>query len=101
MAGWLKTIDKESLDYAKKYLLLNEEEGYDWGMIRGAWSSVANLSIAQMQDFLGIGDEGRMNFPDTIEKNWQWRVKKDELTDELAERIKDLTTTYDRLKDYN
>lgn len=101
MDGWVKSVDKKSFDYAKKYLLLNEEEGYDWGMIRGAWSSVANLSLAQMQDFLGIGDEGRMNFPDTVEGNWQWRVEKSQLTNKLAERIKDLTRTYDRLKKYN
>lgn len=99
MKGWLETIDKDSLDYAKKYLLLNEEEGYDWGMIRGAWSSVADLAIAQMQDFLSVGDEGRMNFPDTSEGNWQWRVKKEQLSDDLAKRIKDLTKTYNRLKD--
>lgn len=96
---WLEKIDKDSLDYAKKYLLLNEEEGFTWGMIRGAWSSVANLAIAQMQDFLEIGDEGRMNFPDTRSGNWQWRVKKEDLTDELSDRIKDLSKIYDRLKD--
>lgn len=101
MTGWLNSVDKDSLDYAKKYLQLNEQEGYDWGMIRGAWSSVANLSIAQMQDFLGIGDEGRMNSPNTIEGNWQWRIQKIQLTDDLAARIKDLTVTYDRIKEYN
>lgn len=96
--GWIKSIDKDSLDYAKKHLRLNEEEGYDWGMLRGAWSSVSDLAIAQMQDFLDLGDKQRMNFPNTTEGNWQWRVKKELLTDELAEKIRDLTKTYDRLK---
>ena len=96
--GWIKSMDKGSLDYAKKYLRLSEEEGYTWGILRGAWSSAANLSMAQMQDFLDIGDEERMNFPNTTQGNWQWRVKKESLTDELAEKIKDLTKTYNRLK---
>ena len=99
IAEWIKTLDKDSLDYARKYLTLNEEEGYYWGILRGAWSSVANLAVAQMQDFLEIGNEGRMNFPNTTKGNWQWRVKKELLSDELAENIKDLTKTYDRLKD--
>ena len=96
--GWLETTGKDTLDYAKKYLVLNKEEGYTWGVLRGAWSSVANLAIAQMQDFLELGDESRMNFPNTSEGNWQWRVKKESLTDDLAEKIRDLTKTYDRLK---
>lgn len=96
--GWLDSCDNKTLGYAQKYLALNEEEGYTSGMIRGAWSSVANLSIAQMQDFLDIGNEGRMNSPNTSQGNWQWRVKRDDLTDTLAEKIKDLTKTYGRLK---
>lgn len=96
--GWLENCNNKTLEYAKKYLALNEEEGYTFGMIRGAWSSVANLSIAQMQDFLNIGNEGRMNSPNTSQGNWQWRVKRDVLTDKLAEEIKDLTKTYGRLR---
>ncbi len=99
LPGWIKTVDKDCLNYAKKYLILNDEEGYSWGILRCAWSSVANLAIAQMQDFLEIDDEGRMNCPNTTMGNWQWRVKKELLSEELAEKIKDLTKTYDRLKD--
>ena len=95
--GWLDNCDSHTLDYAHKYLALNEREGYTWGMIRGAWSSVANLSIAQMQDFLDLGNQARMNFPNTREGNWQWRVKEEVLTEKLQERIKDLTRTYGRL----
>ncbi len=96
--GWIENCNNHTIDYAKRYLALNDKEGYTLGMIRGAWSSVANLSIAQMQDFLDIGNEGRMNVPNTKKGNWQWRVKKDMLTDELAKEIKDLTKTYGRLK---
>ncbi len=95
--GWLDNASEHELDYVKKYLTLNEEEGYDWGIIRGAWSSVANLSIAQMQDFLQLGDEGRMNYPDTTDGNWQWRIEEGTLTDELADKIKNLTKIYGRL----
>lgn len=99
VSGWIQNIDSQSLNYAKEYLVLSEDEGYDWGIIRGAWSSVAVLAIAQMQDFLGLDDISRMNTPNTREGNWQWRVEKDMLSEELADRIRKLTKTYNRLKD--
>lgn len=95
-SGWLKTAKKSDIDHAIKYLKLNEEEGYHWGFIRGAWSSVANTSIAQMQDFLALDSEARMNIPSTIGGNWQWRVKKEYLTNELAKKINDITNLYGR-----
>ena len=84
------------MEKAIKYLNLTEEEGYNWGIIRGIWSSVANVSIAQMQDFLDLGNEARMNMPSTLGCNWKWRAKKDAFTDELAKRIYDMTEMYGR-----
>jgi 4-alpha-glucanotransferase len=45
-----------------------------WDMIRGVWSSVANLAVAPAQDLLGLGSEARMNLPGTSEGNWEWRL---------------------------
>ncbi|WP_294405372.1 4-alpha-glucanotransferase [uncultured Clostridium sp.] len=95
--GWFeKTAPKEQVEKAIKYLNLDEEEGYNWGFIRGIWSSVANVSIAQMQDFLNLGNEARTNMPSTLGGNWKWRAKKDAFTDELAKRIYDMTELYGR-----
>lgn len=94
--GWFKNTNKPDVDYAVKYLNLNEKEGYNWGFIRGALSSVGSLAIAQMQDYLGLEDEGRMNIPSTLGGNWQWRVKKEALTEELAEKINKITKLYGR-----
>lgn len=94
--GWFENANKDDVELSIKYLNLNKDEGYNWGFIRGAWSSVANLAIAQMQDFLGLGDEARMNIPSTLGGNWQWRLKTDCLTDELAERINNITKLYGR-----
>ena len=54
------------------------------------------MAIAQIQDFLELGDEGRMNTPATL-GNWSWRIKKESLTKELSDKIYDLTKTYSRL----
>ena len=54
--GWFQSAETDDVNNAIKYLGLNEEEGYNWGFIRGAWSSVASLAIAQMQDFSRASD---------------------------------------------
>lgn len=93
---WFNSISREELSYVKEYLKLDQEEGYTWGLIRGAWASTANLALAPMQDFLGLGKEARMNRPGSSRDNWTWRIKKNELTDDLAEKIARLTNIYRR-----
>ena len=59
-------------------------------------SSVAELFVAQMQDYLGLGEGHRMNVPGTQSGNWQWRLLPGELTPELAEKILRMTVLYGR-----
>ena len=95
--GWFSHATDDQISFAKNYLKLDEREGYHWGMIRGAFSSVASLSIIPMQDYLGLGSEARMNTPATLGgTNWQWRMKDGELTGELAKKIAELTQLYGR-----
>lgn len=95
--GWIETTGgEEEVENAKEYLNLNEEEGYNWGFIRGIWSSIADTSIAQMQDFLDLGNEARINFPSTLGGNWQWRAKEGVFTDKLAKKIYKMTKIYGR-----
>ena len=48
-----------------------------------------------MQDYLELGDEGRMNTPSIPSGNWKYRLSKD-LTNKLARKIKVLTIVYKR-----
>ena len=95
--GWMKTAPKESIKFAKEYLNLTKEEGYNWGMMRGAWSSVADMAIVPMQDLLGLGDEARMNVPSTLGNNWKWRATEDQITTKLATKLYKYTEMYGRL----
>ena len=79
---------------AEKYLGLSEAEGFCRGVIRGGMSSVADLFVAQMQDYLG--DEGRINTPGIPGGNWRWRVRAEALTDALCAEIAEMTTLYGR-----
>jgi 4-alpha-glucanotransferase len=68
-----------------------------WDMIRLALSSVATLAIIPLQDVLGLGSESRMNRPGVAQKNWEWRYEAGMLTDNIAERLGELTEIYGRL----
>lgn len=94
---WFETASDEAVDYAAEYMHLTQEEGYVWGMIRTAFSSVADLCIIQMQDYLQLGGEARMNCPGTQSaSNWTWRAYEGFASDPLARKIRLMTTLYCR-----
>ena len=66
------------------------------GVIKLAWASVAQIAVAQMQDFLGADSSGRMNTPSTLGKNWQYRTKASDFTDKLAKKILKMNKLYNR-----
>ncbi len=95
---WLETAEEETLAFATAYMHLSKREGPVWGVIRTAMGSVSNLCLTQMQDFLELDGEGRMNFPGTLsDSNWTWRAKSGIMGRVLAKRIRRLTETYGRL----
>ena len=96
LLGWKAHVPKEDLEKAESYLGLNEAEGFVWGIIRGGMSSVANLFIAQMQDYLELGESARMNTPGTMLGNWSWRMLPGAASRKLAEKIGAVTELYAR-----
>ena len=46
---------------------------------------------------LGLGSEARMNTPASAEGNWAWRFTEGALTDELRDRLREMTAMYGRL----
>jgi 4-alpha-glucanotransferase len=81
--------------YALAYLGFKDDPIH-WVMIRGIMSSVANTAIAPMQDVLGLGSEARMNLPGMASGYWKWRMKPGAATPEIAARLMELATLYDR-----
>ena len=93
---WKEEAAKEDIAMAVQYLGLNDGEGFHWGVLRGGMSSVADLFVAQLQDYLGLGKGSRMNVPGILGGNWQWRMLPGQITPELTERIADMTRMYGR-----
>ena len=96
LALWRQEAAPEDVAHAVEYLALTEQEGFHWGIIRGGMSSVAELFVAQMQDYLGLGEGNRMNIPGTQGGNWTWRLLPGELSDALSVRIDRMTALYGR-----
>ena len=93
---WLTESAPETLAQASAYA--GNPEDLLWEMIRMCMASVSELAIVQLQDYLELDGEARMNFPGTrTDKNWTWRVSPGFATDALAEKIKKLTRTYGRI----
>lgn len=91
---WFEQSGEKTAAFAKRYVA---ESDPIWGMIRLCMASVSELAVVQMQDYLQLDADARMNFPGTRSgDNWTWRVSGNYLSDALAERIKELTETYGR-----
>ena len=65
-------------------------------LLRLAMISVADTVITPVQDLLGLGMEARFNTPGTEKGNWRWRLTEGELTPEVAEHLRTMTTVSNR-----
>jgi 4-alpha-glucanotransferase len=61
-----------------------------------AWSSVAALAIAPLQDVLNLGREARMNQPGRADGNWRWRCTDGMLSAPVLQSLRDLTKASSR-----
>jgi 4-alpha-glucanotransferase len=102
VVGWNHNIDHWQREHARNYL----RDYLGWGevtdnnihmaMVEGVMKSKAIFAIIPMQDFLGLDNRARINTPSTLGDNWKWRLKGDELKDDLANYIGDITKRYNR-----
>lgn len=99
LCGWFQDILPRERQQVRTYLnnFRDKDEEIYWDMICTAMGSVAKLCIIPIQDYFGYGKEARMNQPSTLGKNWKWRMLEGELTQELIEKIYQLTAVYGRL----
>ena len=82
-------------DFVRAYLNTDGREIH-WVFIRALLASVADTVLIPLQDILGLGSEARMNQPATLGGNWRWRCGPGMLTDEIANRLAELTRIYER-----
>jgi 4-alpha-glucanotransferase len=92
----LPAVERENLRrYLKSPQL--QSSGVAWELLRVAWSSVAAIAIAPLQDFLNLGAEARMNVPGRADGNWTWRCTQEMLSGREFESLCEFTRKTNRL----
>ena len=94
--GWFTTAPADEQQMARDYLGCDETD-IAWGLIRLAYTSVAEVAVLPVQDILGLGSEGRMNRPGAEHDNWSWRLRPGALTRDHAEKLRRLAEITGRL----
>lgn len=98
--GWYDKLKRADRNFCRRFMNLKRcaPEKLKWEFVRLAFSSVADTAVIPMQDYLGLGSEARINTPSTLGGNWEWRMKRDAFTEELAKEIREMTELYGRLR---
>ena len=92
----LPAVERENLwRYLKSPQL--QSSAVAWELLRVAWSSVAAIAIAPLQDLLNLGAEARMNVPGRADGNWTWRCTQEMLSGREFESLCELTRKTNRL----
>ncbi len=97
--GWTESASAEEVSIARKYLHVDDNEGFNWAMMRSALSSVGDMCILTMQDIIGLDSKARINVPSTVGGNWQWRINAGCINDWLAEIVAENTKLYGRARE--
>lgn len=93
--GWYDSASEYSRDKVRRYMN-TDANSIHWDFLRTCLGTIADYAIIPMQDILGLGEEGRMNVPGVAENNWAWRYREEDISDGLAEGLKETTKLYGR-----
>ena len=85
--GWYKTLGDDERATVDEYLG-HSRDPMPWPLIHWAMLSPARLAVVPMQDVLGLDGEHRMNLPGTVQGNWTWRFRWEDLLDDMAGQLR-------------
>ena len=98
--AWAQGLTKKVRAEVCKYFNIDDvdDDSLVNAMICGAMSSVSNVCIIPVQDYLNYGAGYRMNVPSTVGDNWTFRLKPGKMTKKIWKQIAELTKTYGRFQ---
>ena len=97
LSKWQTDISQEDRWFCERYFGLPGGTDLRYPILRAGMASVSYLFVAQLQDYIGLGGESRMNVPGTNDgRNWRWRALPEQINDQLAGDIAYLTLLYGR-----
>lgn len=95
--GWYHTMSPEDRKFLNDYLLIRDGDMVHEKLILTALTSVADLTIIPMQDYLSRDSETRINTPSTFGNNWKWRMPAGVLNDSIASWMNRLAVISERV----
>ena len=96
--SWYRDVNSEDKRMCINYMnnKYTKEDEIHWDFICLAMRSVADTCIIPVQDYLGLGNEARINTPSTLGNNWKWRMHEGSFSKDITSKIKMLTKLYGR-----
>lgn len=98
IAGWFESIKPEEQKLARDYLCdhYTPVEELHLPFIGLVMRSQARMCIIPLQDYLGLGNDCRINTPSTVGENWRWRLVPGQMSEAVTEEIGMVTRRYGR-----
>ena len=93
--GWLDSLAEEKMRHICEYLHCSQEEA-PAALLRIAMASVAQICVIPLQDVLQLDSSARMNVPGVADGNWGWRVQSGYAQKPLMDRLRKLSSLYNR-----
>ncbi|WP_438838166.1 4-alpha-glucanotransferase [Streptococcus pluranimalium] len=94
--GWYANLSEEQQAFLNAYIHRSQDEKLTEAMLRSLYASVSHITIATMQDLLDKDETSRMNTPNTLGGNWQWRMLEEDLTQDKKDFLTSITELYAR-----
>ncbi len=95
--GWHALQNRKTKKHIANYLDIKSSKQTTSKMIKVLFACVADTVIIPIQDYLELDDSARINIPSTLGGNWEWRATDEQISNELADYIKQLTEKYYRI----
>ncbi len=91
LVQWLDGLSANGEAMLRRYVLdsVTDKSALADKLIALAMQSPSELCVIPMQDYLGIGKEGRMNTPAAAFGNWSWRMRAEDISEKNAKRLRD------------
>jgi|SRR5215472_16060488 len=98
--GWFESLPENGQRRVWNYLNRSNGDSTEIAaeLLRLAWSSVAALAFAPLQDLLNLGSEARMNTPGSSGAQWRWRFTEEMTDPSVFDRLGTLTAASNRFR---
>jgi 4-alpha-glucanotransferase len=94
--GWFSSLQQNEQQFVREILGIDEDKDIVDALMESAMNSEAMLSMFPLQDILKLGEEARMNIPGDAGDHWRWKFSWDQITPDISEKLKEMTTHANR-----